>query len=559
LEAAQVLRDGAFAHDLIYEAVLASVPAPIARELHLAMAACLEAAGVEPARVAAHWLEGGHALNAAPHLVMAAEAAKARLRFAESADAYERAAQIYEAAGHPAAFDTYYSAADALTRVYGGERFARQGAALERLARTDSQRARTGVVRSAIEGEAGRFDAAERIAELSLAPAQRSGEREAESELEWTLGVLFWEDRRIAGAVRHIERSLALQQALEPQRRQLDHGDGLMKRMQALGTLLRATGRISESLQQLQEAWHTGIRLGQAPIMLQTASELAITQIQLGQLPEAQMWMETTGRLLTDSEAAEVERVRAVDGQAQVLELTGRWGEAFEKLGFVAEWLETRTWRAQAQLQVHQAHFYAVLGRHDLALKTAQKGLASAAAADTQRLVAEVALATIEQRGDVPRLLEQISALDDVSLRARLLIKLAPLCEPTHVLPLLAMLSTTLRQGGGLGLSLSLEARACAQLTRAGRQEEAAIKALAAWRQFEQGTSPNHWLPEFAADLRQALLAVHPELAQEVTRRGTQWLQDAANTLPPMWRDNCLQRSPLRLGLTQVGALKAIR
>jgi hypothetical protein len=359
--------------------------------------------------------------------------------------------------------------------------------------------------------------------------------------------------------VRHIERSLALHQALEPQRHQLDHGDGLIKRMQALGTLLRATGRISESLAQLQEAWHTGVRLGQAPIVLTTATELAITQAQMGQLPEAQMWIETAGRLLVDGEPSESARVRAVDVQAHVLELSGRWGEALEKLGFVAEWLETRTWRAQALLQINQAHFFAVLGRQDLALKAAQKGLASAAAVDSQRLVAEVALATIEQRADVSRLLERISALDDVCLRARLLIWLAPHCEPTHVLPLLAMLSTTLRQGGGLGLSLSLESRACAQLTRAGRQDEAALKALAAWRQFEQGTSPSHWLPEFAADLRQALLAVKPELAQEVTRRGSQWLQDAADTLPPMWRDNCLQRSPLRLGLTQFVALKLTR
>ncbi len=34
LEAAQVIRDGAFAHDLIFEATRASVPAPIAQLLH---------------------------------------------------------------------------------------------------------------------------------------------------------------------------------------------------------------------------------------------------------------------------------------------------------------------------------------------------------------------------------------------------------------------------------------------------------------------------------------------------------------------------------------------
>ena len=44
LDAAQVLRDGAFAHDLILEAARDSVPAPIARRLHVEMAGFLEAA-----------------------------------------------------------------------------------------------------------------------------------------------------------------------------------------------------------------------------------------------------------------------------------------------------------------------------------------------------------------------------------------------------------------------------------------------------------------------------------------------------------------------------------
>ena len=41
LEAAQVLCDGAFAHDLIYESALASVPKPVARQLHAEIAAFL--------------------------------------------------------------------------------------------------------------------------------------------------------------------------------------------------------------------------------------------------------------------------------------------------------------------------------------------------------------------------------------------------------------------------------------------------------------------------------------------------------------------------------------
>ena len=54
LEAAQVFDDGAFAHDLVYEAALASVPKPIARELHAKIARYLTDANAPAVRIAPH-------------------------------------------------------------------------------------------------------------------------------------------------------------------------------------------------------------------------------------------------------------------------------------------------------------------------------------------------------------------------------------------------------------------------------------------------------------------------------------------------------------------------
>jgi hypothetical protein len=54
LEAAHVLRGTQFAHDLVFDAVLGSVPQAIARHTHAQVAAWLEQHGGEPARVAAH-------------------------------------------------------------------------------------------------------------------------------------------------------------------------------------------------------------------------------------------------------------------------------------------------------------------------------------------------------------------------------------------------------------------------------------------------------------------------------------------------------------------------
>ena len=94
LDAAQVLREGAFAHDLIFEAARSSVPAPIARQLHAEMAGYLEARSAEPAHVAQHWRDAGDALKALPWLVAAAERAGAAWRPAEEGALLLLAARI---------------------------------------------------------------------------------------------------------------------------------------------------------------------------------------------------------------------------------------------------------------------------------------------------------------------------------------------------------------------------------------------------------------------------------------------------------------------------------
>ncbi|MBI5717940.1 MAG: AAA family ATPase [Burkholderiales bacterium] len=100
--------DGAgFAHDLVQEAVLAGVPAIVARQLHARVAACLEAAGGEPARVAAHWQDAGEPRRALPALRAAAARAHRALRQRERIALLVRAADIAEAEGETGpAFDS---------------------------------------------------------------------------------------------------------------------------------------------------------------------------------------------------------------------------------------------------------------------------------------------------------------------------------------------------------------------------------------------------------------------------------------------------------------------
>ena len=99
LEAAHVIRSNAFAHDLIYEATLRTVPQPIARVLHKDIAEYLEARGAPPARIAGHYYEAEQWSKAGAHYKVAADRARKVAFGANAAELYQRVADSFEKAG----------------------------------------------------------------------------------------------------------------------------------------------------------------------------------------------------------------------------------------------------------------------------------------------------------------------------------------------------------------------------------------------------------------------------------------------------------------------------
>ena len=115
LESAHVLRDGAFEHDLIRDAALASVPAAISRRLHAEIAAHLESSGIEPGRVASHWLAARRHKEASVALVRAAARARDAGRRIDEASLLEQAADCFERSGEPdARFEALLERAEAM-------------------------------------------------------------------------------------------------------------------------------------------------------------------------------------------------------------------------------------------------------------------------------------------------------------------------------------------------------------------------------------------------------------------------------------------------------------
>jgi len=99
LEAAQMLRGGALAHDLISEAIVHSVPAPIARQLHMEIAVTAQQLGASPAYVAQHWFEAGHWASAAQAFMRAADTARAASQRRLEGELAARAAACFDRCG----------------------------------------------------------------------------------------------------------------------------------------------------------------------------------------------------------------------------------------------------------------------------------------------------------------------------------------------------------------------------------------------------------------------------------------------------------------------------
>ncbi len=192
LEAAQVLRGNAFAHDLVHEATLAGVPAPIAAHVHAAVASWLEARGGEAARVAAHWIEAAQPQRALAALHAAADAAKRAMRRKEETVFLSRAAQIESDAGdHSAAFATLRTMIETTFVVDIDAMDAAMFDRLDAQAATTAQNAAAKAMRASWLIERGGLTAAKPLCraaiELADAAADEATGANARQRLAWIL------------------------------------------------------------------------------------------------------------------------------------------------------------------------------------------------------------------------------------------------------------------------------------------------------------------------------------------------------------------------------------
>ena len=142
LEAAQVIREQGFAHDLIFEATLASVPQPIAQLLHRRIATYLEDHQAPPEQTAPHWAGAGEWQRAGECYAASAKRARRASQRSHEVECWRSAVDAFDRAGNrECAFEARCESIHALIVVQGVTRALVAIDGLLGAAKTDAERA----------------------------------------------------------------------------------------------------------------------------------------------------------------------------------------------------------------------------------------------------------------------------------------------------------------------------------------------------------------------------------------------------------------------------------
>lgn len=327
LEAAQVLSDGAFAHDLIYAAALASVPRPVARRLHAEIAGFLSARAGEPARLAAHWQRAERWPEAAAAWLAAAQRSRDAGRAVEQADLLAQAAEAWGRAGDARArFAALLQRASLLATNDVGEAARLAADELAAAAGNDAERLQALGVQLELAISRFEIEAALKLAPQAVAAARAGGDRPLELRFAIAWSGALGDARRVAEGV----------EVLEPYRSWID-ADGTPEQRwefwEAYALALDYAGRLRESLQ----GWATCQALARAsgrPDMLwRSLSNAAAGEAKLGRVKQANETSEQARRIALST--GEVGRIRLLQMQAphaHRLRDAGRYAEALPLL-----------------------------------------------------------------------------------------------------------------------------------------------------------------------------------------------------------------------------------
>lgn len=552
LEAAQVMRDDAFAHDLVAETVHASVPASVAVHTHAQVASWLEQHGGEPARIARHWIDGRQDLRALPWLGQAAEIARTALRHRECTAFLETKSAIEAAAGRDAeAFVSLHAAAEeAISAGCGASAGVSYCDRLDRLAANPEQELIALLLRANLHGHLGHSETAIETGERALLLAEQAGDERRVMQAHLVLTDACSVGSRFADAVRHAQACIGWVDA---------HGSGY-ERALAHGSLalgLDNLGRGAEALPHHQRGLAIAIELRDVQQASVASVNLGRNRLFAGRIDEADDAFARGEQFLGGYEGAASHAPMLHMARSLTLCTLGRMAEGLA----AAERALQAVHRVQpghvGLAQVRLAAVWWQLGqwarlKRSLDAVPAEALSNAAVRVGRARLLWEYAKALgappaerdARQR-ELEGVLAGLAVGERPDLRLPLVLALADARDPGAALVAIDGVRVEATRIGYGNVVLASHQRA-AEVACACDPRRARREALAALALQEQGLRTTALLPaEVWLHAGCALEAAGDRAhAGEVAALGRQWLMQAVQQMDEAFRDGFLQRNP---------------
>ena len=562
LEAAQVLRDTAFAHDLVFEAVRGSVPAAVARHTHARVADWLGTQGGEPARVARHWVEAGHGVQALPWLGRAVDAARRALRPKEVIAFLEEKSHIEEDSGDGAAAFVSQCAA-AMEFIHLDNDAARASAQcerLDRLATAPAQRGEAMLVRGTAHQVRGEFADAITVARAALQWCLPLGDARLTTQVRRLLGGSCAQVDKLEEAVEHLQACLGWLDAVgnELERGEV-HGD--------LAVAYDNLGRLEDAALHHRLARDLCRHAGQLSSASVICGNLACNRLDAGDLGAAQEALLQGQQLIAahDGLAAQVGLLQVL--RALVLAQLGRYGDALTQAELGVDSMHRLQRPREVRARLRLAQVWSQLGqwarvRHLLQTTAEEAQGDLSARALHARLAWAVACesptdhsAHSAARCAIDTLCVELADGSRPDLGLTLRIDRAAMLPPALALAELRAVGDAARRIGHLGTVLAAHVRGAAAAlgNDPGRAADEARQALA----LEARGCGMTALPsaELWLHAGRALQAVQDPAAAQVLQRGQDWLRNAAREhVPEPFRDGFVQRVTVNRDLLATGA-----
>jgi DNA-binding SARP family transcriptional activator len=551
LEAAHVLVDGAFAHDLIFEAARASVPGAVARQLHAEIAAFLAARGGEPARLAAHWTQasrwaeaGAAWCAAAARSRLAGRALDAAALFGQAADCLDRARDV------DARFDALAQRAWLLSDEHHGQDALAAVEHLQALAVGEAQRLRALEVH--LNLAANRLESATVVDQglLAIAAARRLGQPDRELRLAIVVADSLGDLQRAPEAVALLEPYADwVQQQAAP--------EACPDYWSALALALDYANRLRDAMPAWEATRTSALRAGRHDMLWKTLANAASTLSKMGYVPRAAEQYGQACALAADSGEQTLRLLQTRAVWAHRLRDVGRYADALELLeAGLAAVIQAGALADVAGVEHRLAQLFQQLGQPDRAthlLATDRPYLPRRL--QTVRLMhrADVAHERGHERGrQALGLMREALALspdpEDIYHRMACLFatRIVPADEGEAMATSLAAWASA-RERMGLALAAHVRAAGCAlrqgAASRARPHAEAALH-LAADRWPDSFYLPELWLVAGQVEAAQG----HTARAVDLWRRGLTWVRQVAQ-VPDAFRDSFAQRNPVNRDL----------